>query len=678
MRYSIYFILFSILFLHACVDDDFDHPPLDGEQPAIKANTTIADLKALHTLGSYEEITEDIIISGVVIADDRSGNFFRALLIQDSTAGIEIRMNETDLFNEYGEGRELFIKCNGLWLGDFAGITQLGAGTEVDDDGDIELSRLPSALFDEFIVKGQWNKHVTPTIKTIAELRSGDISTLVRLENMQFSLPSCERTYARDYVSPGGTRVQESLNQPMESCVNGATIILRSSGFSHFAGTMLPTGSGAITAVYSVFNDTKQLLIRDTDDVDFNDPRCGDSGVNGTLKTLAEIRAMYTGTAQTLTGDFKVSGTVISDFLNENLSSRNLIIQDETAGIVVRFTESHNFGLGEIMEININNVELSDFNGLLQLNDVEINQAFTTCNIGQIEPRLATVQEILNNEWDWQSTLVKVNMAVLSGGATLSGGTFVTDATGTIDMFTQSFASFAGAFLPIGEVDITAIIGDFNGVQLTIRNLDDIEGGDIGGDPTDASLADIRALYTGSTINVPNNFQVTGVVVSDAPSGNMHSQNLALQDATGGIIVRFTEDHPFLLGDELTITVRGVELSEFRTLLQLNNVSINSVTNQTTGTLPTPRAATVSEIIANGEAWESTLVKISDATISGSTTFNGNTMVTDATGSIPMFTRSAAVFQSESVPATPINLTALVTEFDGERQVNMRNIGDVE
>ena len=330
------------------------------------------------------------------------------------------------------------------------------------------------------------------------------------------------------------------------------------------------------------------------------------------------------------------------------------------------------------MEININNVELSDFNGLLQLNDVEISQAFTTCEIGVVEPRVTTVQEIINNEWEWQSTLVKVNMATMSGGAIFSGGTFVTDSTGTIDMFTQSFASFSGAFLPIGEVDITAIIGDFNGVQLTLRNLDDIKGGDIGGDPTDATLAEIRALYTGSTINIPNNFQVTGVVVSDAPSGNMHSQNLALQDETGGIIVRFTEDHPFLLGDELTITVRGVELSEFRTLLQLNSVSLNSVTNQTVGTVPNPRVATVAEIITNGEAWESTLVKINDATITGSTTFNGNTMVMDNSGSIAMFTRSAAVFQSEAVPTMPINLTAIVSEFDGDRQLNMRNINDVE
>ncbi len=677
LRYSIYFLVSTLLLFSACVDDDFDHPPADGEEADITANTTIADLKALHVIGNLEEITEDLIITGIVTADDRSGNFYKTLVIQDSTAAIELRLNETDLFNEYGEGRRLYIRCQGMWLGDYNGITQLGSGTAPDDRGGLELTQVPSALFDDFIVKGKWNQVVIPVEKTIAQLRQNDVSMLVRLDNMQFSLETCERTFARDYISPMGTRVQESLNQNMESCASNSVIVLRTSGFCNFASQMLPSGSGSITAIYTVFGSTKQLIIRDTDDIVMDDARCGDSGVNGTLKSIREIRNMYTGSPQIISGDYKISGTVISDVINSNTTNRNLVIQDGDAGIVVRFAESHAFGLGEIMEINVKDVELSDFNGLLQLNNVEINRAFSTCNIGEVVPREATVQEILNNTWDWESTLVKVKMATIGGGSTFSGNTLVTDATGTLPMYTQSFASFAGTFLPIGEVDLTAMIGNFNGAQLNMRNIDDVEGGDFGGDPTDADLSEIRALYSGATINIPNNFQVTGTVISDAPSGNMHSQNLALQDGTAGIIVRFTEDHPFLLGDEITITVRGVELSEFRSLLQLNNVSLNSVTNQTTGVVPTPRTATVAEINSNVEAWESTLVTINGATISGSTTFNGNTTVSDGTGMIGMYTRSAATFEGEDLPPAAVNLTAIISEFDGTQQLNMRNISDV-
>ena len=284
----------------------------------------------------------------------------------------------------------------------------------------------------------------------------------------------------------------------------------------------------------------------------------------------------------------------------------------------------------------------------------------------------------MNNANDWESTLVKVKTATLSGGSSFSGNTFVTDATGTINMFTQSFATFAATFLPLGEVDITAMIGDFNGVQLNMRNIDDVEGGDFGGDPTDATLAEIRALYAGTILNVPNNFQVTGVVISDSESGNIHSQNIFLQDGTAGIVVRFSEDHPYVLGQELTITVRGVELSEFRTLMQLNGVPLTNVTSETIGVLPTPRVATVAEVKTNGEAWESTLVQINNATITGSTTFNGVTKVTDGTDNIDMFTGSGAAFSGDALPSGAVSVTGIVTDFDGTRQISMRNADDVQ
>jgi hypothetical protein len=37
----------------ACVDEDFDAPPPGGEDPNLTVNASIADLKAMHTLGQY-------------------------------------------------------------------------------------------------------------------------------------------------------------------------------------------------------------------------------------------------------------------------------------------------------------------------------------------------------------------------------------------------------------------------------------------------------------------------------------------------------------------------------------------------------------------------------------------------------------------------------------------------
>lgn len=672
-----FLVLFAALFtLNSCVDDDFDAPPVGGESPNLTATTSIKELKAMHTLGALEEITDDLIIRGIVVADDRSGNFFRQLILQDSSAGIELRIDETDLFNEYPIGREVFVRCKGLWLGDYNGVTQLGGGTNLDD-GELELARIPSALIDQYLVKGTWGNDIAPKVTTINELGEDDINTLIQLNDMQFSLLTCQRTFAIDYISSQGVRVRQSLNQEIESCVGGGNAVVRSSGFSSFASEMLPTGSGSIQAIYTVFGSTKQLILRNPAEIDMPNSRCGNTGAAGDLRTIESVRNMFTGSPMTITEDIKISGIVISDLANENVSNRNIVLQDGASGIVVRFTDSHAFGLNEIVDVNIKGAELSEYNGLLQVNNVELTASFTTCETGEPTIRSASVQEILDNANTWESTLVKIDNATISGGSTYGGSTTVSDGTNAIPMFTQSFATFANQFLPTGEVTLTAIIGDFNGVQLNMRNLDDVEGG-IVEEPTITSLQDIKGLFNGSAVNIPNNFAVKGVVISDGGSGNITSRNLVLQDGEAGIVVRFAEDHNFALGTELTITVRGVELSEYRTLLQLNNVPLANVTAQSAGTLPTPRVATVNEILSNGEAWESTLVQVNGATISGSATFNGNTMVSDGTGSIAMYTRGDAAFSGTSVPSNPVKLTAIVSEFDGTRQLSMRRGSDVE
>jgi hypothetical protein len=77
---------------------------------------------------------------------------------------------------------------------------------------------------------------------------------------------------------------------------------------------------------------------------------------------------------------------------------------------------------------------------------------------------------------------------------------------------------------------------------------------------------------------------------------------------------------PSNLGDEVEIAISDVELSEFNKLLQVNNVPLPNATKKSSGNTLTPRTATIAEIIANFNAWESTLVKIANVTITGGAT----------------------------------------------------------
>lgn len=110
MKLHKFFTVFAVvLFFSSCIKDDFDAPPADGEDPDITANTTIAQLKQ-RFVSAPVQITDSLVIQGVVISSDKAGNFYKTLVIQDATAGISIRIDQTDLYADYPPGRRVFVK----------------------------------------------------------------------------------------------------------------------------------------------------------------------------------------------------------------------------------------------------------------------------------------------------------------------------------------------------------------------------------------------------------------------------------------------------------------------------------------------------------------------------------------------------------------------------------------
>ena len=253
-KYFAFAILLTLGF-SACVDLEFDQPIASGicSSDAV-VNLTIAELKDMHVLGTTMDITDTIIISGIVVGDDASGNFYKKLIVQDETAGIEVYFGATDLANSFPRGTEVFIKCTGLTLSDYNGVTQVGT--------------IEQAVIGDFVCKGSTGLTVEPKQVSIGDLTADDISTLVQLNNVQFNDNSASSTYA-DPVN------LQSLNLTIESCDDDSEIVLRTSGYSDFAGLDTPNGSGSINAIYSVFGSTQQLFINNTDDVNFTGERCG-------------------------------------------------------------------------------------------------------------------------------------------------------------------------------------------------------------------------------------------------------------------------------------------------------------------------------------------------------------------------------------------------------------------
>lgn len=502
IKYSLLFLISSFLVV-SCVKRDFDEPPVIDESADLEVNSTIAELKERHTFGTAAQIEDDIIIRGVVVSSDEAGNFFKVLIIQDETGGIEIQIDRVSLHDDYPIGREVFVKCRNLYMGDNNGTIQLGA--DVDASNNNRVTRIPDNLRRLYLFRGQRDQDASPSVQTINNLSSNNISTLIKLENVQFVASDIGQTLA-DTIN------QFSRNLTIEDC-EGNTILIRTSGFADFANFRAPQESGSITAVFSVFGNDRQLFIRDTDDIQFDGDRCGSGPVDGELISIAELRDLYQGSTIAVPSNVKIRGGVISDINGSNITSRNVVIQEPGgAGITIRFDNNNVLAMGDEVEINISGVELSVFQGLLQLNNVPNNRA-NKIGTREITPPLKTISEILDDFDNLESTLVRIEDAEItrSSGNTFGGSSDVTDATGTMAMFTQFYAAFADNTIPVGEVNLTAIVsrgGNMSTRQLGIRNLNDIEGGDNGGGGQGSLNESFNNVQNNIDLNLPGWFNI--------------------------------------------------------------------------------------------------------------------------------------------------------------------------
>jgi len=177
--------------------------------------------------------------------------------------------------------------------------------------------------------------------------------------------------------------------------------------------------------------------------------------------------------------------------------------------------------------------------------------------------------------------------------------------------------------------------------------------GPTGPDPvapgTYQSIAQFRSLYTGTgDVTLPlGTKKFRGQVISN--SGNEAVGNFRLQDESGsGIYLYTVQGSPvYNLGDVLEVDAAGAGvLTLFNGDLELKNVPAPKVVVLQGTTLGiTPRVATVQKVIDSLQKWSSTLVTINNVTIAkqgGPNSTGQNYSVTDATGTLVSFVRTAS------------------------------------
>jgi len=247
----------------------WDAPPI-YTGPALKANMSIKDLLRLHIPNNYEKISADYIIEGTVTANDKTDNFYKSIIIQDSTAAVTIKLDGYNLFSKYAVGQKLGIALSGLWLSDYAGMTQIGVGVDRSDPASPFLLGIPQPLMNRYISLLAGGKLMIPIPVLATGLVDSLKGCLVAIDQLEFVVSDTGKPYA-DLVN------QLPASHTLRTCAIG-NLYLRTSGFASFGNALTPRGNGTATGIYTVFRTQKQLVIRDTSDLKLTGLRCSVTG----------------------------------------------------------------------------------------------------------------------------------------------------------------------------------------------------------------------------------------------------------------------------------------------------------------------------------------------------------------------------------------------------------------
>lgn len=328
---NIVLVAFAMLAMTACVqDDDFSIPENLGQienaalQQLLNSNAvevSIADAKAMYDSADAlpHHVTTNIYIKGYVSSSDRTGNFYKEIYIQDNfenpTAAIKVIINQTDLYNKYNKGREVYINLNGLYIGEERignNVITIGAGTETDQFG-TTVTSLGMNLANSNVLRSNTTMELVPLTKTFATITDANVGMFVQVDGAEFA----DNLNGETYFEP---TEDFDTQRTMQACegFTYSTMILETSSFSSFKNEFLPVGNGSISAVVTknFFGDTLIMALNTTDDVNMEDTRC-------TLLDINDFNVMFNETFDSQ-GSWEVTNTAgTQDWYNTGFGGEN-------------------------------------------------------------------------------------------------------------------------------------------------------------------------------------------------------------------------------------------------------------------------------------------------------------------------------------------------------------------
>jgi hypothetical protein len=267
-----------------------DFGSLKGDMFPVRPNSGTLGLFSVDTIPSA---VDDIIVAGRITSDDRSGNIYKHIVIQDLNGdySLKVSIDASGISAYYPLGTVVTIRCNGLALGKYADMFQLGVvyfnnNVDVNKQG-YEPGRIPLPLLTtraETNGMPEVTKIKVDTL-TIAQVLANQTnkayhSRLICIKNIYFTqtgdaVNDPDRPADRIIFAPSTNNIGYPQALDIKEVGGTQTIQICTSEYSNFANVTIPSADykGTVTAIMSWYRDKSgnsgnvQLTLRSLDDL---------------------------------------------------------------------------------------------------------------------------------------------------------------------------------------------------------------------------------------------------------------------------------------------------------------------------------------------------------------------------------------------------------------------------
>lgn len=380
-------------------------------------------------------------ISGYVVSNDKSGNFFEELVIQDRaenpTSGVVIQIDVSPLYTFYEFGRKVFIKLDGLSVGEVNGIIQVGVRS-----GD-DIEKIPGALRNDHIIRDVEVATIVPLEVSISDFTPDKENLFIRLTDVQFTrdevIGNRPLTFAAEVTD------QFNGERMLESCKDQSSVILSTSTFSDFKSLPLPINRGNIDGVLArnFFDDYYTLVLNSPQDINFsNNERCDPIILDCGLATTEGPNILFEDDFENQSSGTLVSGNGWTNYIeagSEGWEAYTSNGSNASLGISVRISAFGSDNENNIGWLITPAIDISNNSG--------ITLSFQTSNSFSDSSKLDL---LFSNDWD---------------------GTELGITSATWGLVPQAYivqnSDFFGSWLDSGIVDISCATG--NNVYFAFR-----------------------------------------------------------------------------------------------------------------------------------------------------------------------------------------------------------------